>query len=208
MVQIEPGPTPTLTASTPDVEQRARRLAGDDVAGDHLHLRVVLLDPADAIDHALRMTVRGIDHQHVDAGIDQRGHALLGVAAHADRRTDQQGFLRVLGGMRVVARLLDVLDGDQPAQLEVVVDHQHLLDAVLVQQLQHFVLAGAFLHRHQLVLAGHDVAHRIVVLALEAQVAAGDDADQLAAIHHRHAGDVVRVGQAQHFADRGVRSRP
>ncbi len=166
----------------------------------------MLLDPAGTFDHALRVAVRGIHHQHVHAGIDQRGDALLGIATHANRGADQQRFMLVLGCMRVIAGLLDVLDGDQSAQLERIVDHQHFLDAVLVQQQQDVVLAGALAHRHQLFLAGHDVAHRIVVLAFEAQVATSDDANQLGAIDHRHAGDVVRVGQAQHFADRGVGS--
>ena len=37
---------------------------------------------------------------------------------------------------------------------------------------------------------------RIVELLLEAQVAAGDDADQLLAVDHRHAGDVVRARES------------
>src|SRR6185312_8531051 len=203
VVQIEPGPTPTLTASTP-ASRSARGVTGDDIAGNELHLRIMLLHPRSAIDHALRMPMRGIDYEHVDAGLDQHRHALLGIAADADRRADQQGVVLVLRRMRVVAGLLDVLDGDQPTQLERVVDHQHLLDAVLVQQHQHIILAGAFAHRDQLVLARHDVAHWVVVLALEAHVAAGDDADQLFALPHRHAGNIVRVGQAQDLADRGV----
>ncbi len=145
--------------------------------------------------HALRMAMRGIDHDHVHAGIDQGRDALLGVAADANRGADQQALVAILGGVRVVAGLLDVLDGDQSAQLVVVVDDQNLFDAELVQQLQHFVLAGALTHRHQLVLAGHDVAHRIFVLALETQVAAGDDADQLLVLDHRYAGDVVGAGE-------------
>ena len=63
---------------------------------------------------------------------------------------------------------------------------------------------GAFLHRDQAVALGHDVADRIVSFGLEAHVAVGDDADQLAAVDHRHAGDVARAGQRQHLADGGV----
>ena len=39
VVQIEPGPTPTFTASAPASTQRQRGVAGDDVAADHLQLR-------------------------------------------------------------------------------------------------------------------------------------------------------------------------
>ena len=51
------------------------------------------------------------------------------------------------------------------------------------------------------------MADRIVQLGLEAHVTVGDDADQLAAaVHHRHAGDVARLGQGQHVADGGFRA--
>jgi hypothetical protein len=89
--------------------------------------------------------------------------------------------------------------------LERVVDHQYFFDAMAVQQLQHFVFVRAFLDRDELVLARHDVAHRILGLLLETQVAAGDNADQLSVLHHRHAGDAVRAHDLHHVADRGVR---
>ncbi|MNT19064.1 hypothetical protein D3C72_1543010 [compost metagenome] len=51
------------------------------------------------------------------------------------------------------------------------------------------------------------MADRIVQLGLETHIAVGDDADQLAAaVHHRHAGDVARLGQGQHVADGGFRA--
>ena len=149
--------------------------------------------------------MRGVHHQHVHAGGDQRLDAAIGIAAHADGRTDQQAGGGVLGGVGVVGLLLDVLDRDQAAQGVVAVDHQHLLDAVAVQQLEHFLVAGALAHGDQPVLLGHDVADRVVQLGLEAHVAAGDDAGQLpGVIHHRHAGDVAGAGQRQHLADGGV----
>ena len=90
------------------------------------------------------MAVRGIHHDHVDAGRDQRLDARFGIAADADRGADQQRSPLSLAAFGLSRRLLDVLDRDQAAQLELVVDHQHLLDAVLVHQRQHFVVAGAF----------------------------------------------------------------
>ena len=187
------------------IDQRLGRIAGHDVAGDDRHVRIRLARPAHAFDHAARMTVRGIDDEHVDARVDQRRDALFGIAADADRRADAQAFAIVLARVRIVARLLDVLDRDQAAQTKRIVDDQHLLDAVLVQQRQHFVLGSALLHRDQPLLARHDVLDRILGLLLEAQVAVGDDADELLAIDHRHAGDVVRARDLHDFADRGLR---
>ena len=150
------------------------------------------------------MAVRGIDDDYVHAGRHQCLDALFGIAADADRRTHQQTFAVVVGGVGVVAFLLDVLHRDQAAQLEGFVDHQHFLDAVLVQQRQHFLVAGAFAHGDQAILLGHDVMDRIVELGLEAHVAAGDDADQPTAIDDRHAGDVARPRELEHFTDGGV----
>ena len=82
------------------VHQRQRGVAGDDVAADHLHVREVLLHPLHAVEHALGMAVRGIDHDHVDAGRDQRLDPGLGVAAHADRGAGEQALGEVLGGVR------------------------------------------------------------------------------------------------------------
>src|SRR6185312_8161079 len=107
--------------------------------------------------------------------------------------------------MWIVARLLDVLHRDQSAQLERLVDHQYLLDAVLVQQAQDFILTCPLLHRDELFLARHDVAHRVFGFRLEAQIAAGDDADQTIAIDNRHAGNIVRAHDLHHLADRGFR---
>ena len=71
----------------------------------------------DAVEHALRMAVRRVDDDHVDARRDQRLDALLGVAAGADRGADAQPAELVLARVRMLGRLQDVLDGDEPAQL-------------------------------------------------------------------------------------------
>ena len=51
------------------------------------------------------MAVRGVDDDHVDAGLDQRLDALLGALADADRGADAQLAELVLAGVRVLARL-------------------------------------------------------------------------------------------------------
>ena len=54
VVQIEPGPMPTLTASAPASISALRAVGGGDVAGDDLHAVGQLLDPAHRVEHALR----------------------------------------------------------------------------------------------------------------------------------------------------------
>ena len=206
VVQMEPGPTPTFTPSAPGRDQRPRRLRRDDVAADDLQLRVLLLDGADPVEHALGVAVGGVDDQQVDARLDQRLDALGRVAARADGGADAQRAPVVLAGVGIVLGLLEVLGGDHAAQLEVLGDHQHLLDAVLVQEVQHFLLVGALADRHEPALRRHHGRDRRVEARLEAQVPVGDDADGAALVHHRHAGDVVGVGDRQHLADGLVRA--
>ena len=146
--------------------------------------------------------MRGIDDDHIDAGLDQRAHALVGIATDADRGADTQALVLVFGRIRIVVRLLDVLDRDQAAQLERVVDDKHFLDAVPVQELQHLILARAFLHRNEALLARHDVLYRIFRLLLETQIAAGNDTDELLAVDDRHAGNILRAHERHDFADR------
>ena len=109
-----------------------------------------------------------------------------------------------LHALRILDRLLDVLDGDEALQPEVVIDDEELLDFLLMQDLARFVERRADRHRDE-VLLRHHVGHGPLDVGLEAQVAVGEDADEpafLAAVFgDRHAGDAVLAHQLQRFAD-------
>src|SRR3954469_10864902 len=183
------------------VDERLRGVAGADVAADDLHVRIARLDPLHAVEHALRMAMRGIHHQDVRTGLDQGGDALVGAFADADRRADAQLPLGVLAGVGMLGFLEDVLNRDEALQMEFLVHHQHALEAVLVHELDRVLPARTFAHGDELLLRRHDVLHRLVEVGLEAQVAVGDDADHLAAVlHHREAGNPVRALQLHHLA--------
>jgi hypothetical protein len=92
--------------------------------------------------------------------------------------------------VRVLLGLLDVLDRDQPLQVAAAVDDQQLLDPVLVQE-----LLGP-LQRRPLgdgdELLGHHRVDWLVQVALEADVAVGEDADRpTVAAYHRQPRDAV-----------------
>ena len=99
VVQIEPGPTPTFTASTPRSSRRARSGGGPDVARDELHVGELLADPADHLEHALRVAVGGVDDEHVDARIDQRRRAVQRILRDADGGPHAQPSDLVLAGV-------------------------------------------------------------------------------------------------------------
>ena len=83
------------------LDQRLGAAGGGDIAGDHLHARCSRRRIAStASSTPRRMAVRGIDHQHVDAGLDQRLGPLQPGRAGADRGADPQPAVRVLAGVR------------------------------------------------------------------------------------------------------------
>ena len=118
----------------PEIDQRLCRFTGGDVAGDDVHIRKLAADPADHVEHALRVAVSRIDHEDVDVGGDQRLSPLQVSRANADAGAAPQASERVLARDRILDRLLNVLDRDQPLQHEPVVHHQELFDLVTVQE--------------------------------------------------------------------------
>ena len=113
--------------------------------------------------------------------------ALQEIAGRADRRTHPQPPLIVLGGAGIFQFLLDVLDRDQALQDVLVVDDQQLFHAVLVQNF--FRLLERRSHRHgDQILLGHHLADGNIEARLEAQIAIGQNADQLSIFQgDRHA---------------------
>src|SRR5215212_382177 len=101
------------------VDQRLGAGAGGDVAADDVDAVVaaeVLPDPGDHVEHRALVAVRGVDRDDVDTGVDEQADALVGVLAHADRRGDDQPAVGVLGGVRELVALDEVLDRDQAAE--------------------------------------------------------------------------------------------
>src|ERR1051325_5881425 len=222
VVQIEPGPTPTFTASTPrSTNARApappppsppppspttppRPRLGRHVAAHQLRLGERLAQAFDRLEHALRVPVRRIHHDHVAPRVDQGAGPRQGVGSAPHRRGDAQAAVLVLVGVGELAALEDVLDGDEPLQHPALVHDRELLDAVLGEGLLGFIEGGPHRRGHQPVLR-HGVTDRAVELALELQVAVGDDAHQApGVVHDGHAGDAEPLHQVHRFAQRAV----
>jgi hypothetical protein len=185
------GPDADLDRVDAGLDQRHRRGAGGDVAGHQLQLREVLAGRAHRLDHPGRVAVGGVDADDVAAGRDQGVDPGLAIAADADRGAAAQPAQLVLGRQRVSLGLLDVLDRDQALEAAVLVDHQQLLDAVLVQQLLGRLEPDVVPHRDELL--GHHVGDALGQVALEPHVAVGQDADRraLVGVDDRQAADVV-----------------
>ena len=196
------GPDAHLDAVGAVVGERLRAGRRRDVAADHLHLRVALLHPLHAVEHALRVSVRRVDHDDVDTGRDERLDALLVVRRDADRGAGPQAPVLVLARERVLGRLQDVFHGDETLELAVAVDDQHALEPVPVHELLRALEVGPFGHGDEPVALGHDRADRLVEVRLEAEVAVGDDAHHLASLDDRESREAVGALQRQHVTHR------
>ena len=136
------------------IDQRLGAFGGRDVAGNDLHRIRQSLDARHGVEHLPGMAMRGVDHDKIDAGFDQPfGTHETGVA-NRGRGRDPQPALLVLAGKGIGDGLLDVLDRDQSDAAILRVDHQQLLDAVLMQEPLGLLLPDAFADRDELFL-GH-----------------------------------------------------
>ena len=157
------------------------------------------------LDDAAGVAVRRVEHEHVDARGGERLRALDRVRADADGSADPEPPLRVLGRVRKLEPLRDVLDRDQPLQATVGIDDRQLLDLVPMEDLLRLG-EGRPDRRGDEVRARHQRADRLRGVGLEAQVAVGQDPDEHAVgIRDRDAGDAVVGHQRQRLARPALR---
>ena len=107
--------------------QRQGRRAGGNIAADHIDMRIVLLDPANPVNHALAVAVGSVHHNSVHPGANQGFDTLFGALAHPDGRADAQFAIQVTRSIGKGGLLGDVLDSNQALQLKLVVDQQDAL---------------------------------------------------------------------------------
>ncbi len=129
------------------LDERLGSLGSNDVAADDLHVSVFRLDGLHALEDPFGETVCRIDHDDIHARRDERLDALIGIKARADRGAHAQRTALVLAGLREVLGLLEILGRDHALELIVLVDHEHFLDPVPMQQRLDLVVACALTHR-------------------------------------------------------------
>src|SRR5207302_8560385 len=186
-------------------DERLRGRRRGDVAADDVD-RDGALEPRHHLENRSGMTVRGVDDEEVNAGVDKRHGPLVGVLAHAHCGADDEAPLAVLRGQRIFLALGEVLDGDQPAQSAGVIDQRELLHLVALQQGERVVSADTHGRRHE-GGRGHDIANESIMVGLEADVAVGDDADQdSVGVRDRDTRDPVTAHQRVGRRDVVVRS--
>ena len=110
VVQIEPGPMPTLTASAPASISALVPSAVATLPAITCTRLDCFLMRVTALEDAAGMAVRGVDHDQINAGLDQPFGALEAIVANAGGGRHAQAAVLILAGIGVLLRLLDILD--------------------------------------------------------------------------------------------------
>ncbi len=211
VVQMEPGPMPTLTASAPasisaSVASAVATLpAATCTRFDSRLMRATASITRDEWPCAVSTTIRS-----QPASI-RRSVRVEAIIADGRRGGDPEAALVVLAGVRMVLGLLDVLHRDQPDAMIALVDDDQLLDAVLMQQAFGLLAVDLGADRDEAVL-GHQLGDGLALVGREADVAIGEHADELAVagavagtLDDGDAGDLVGAHQVERVGERGGR---
>ncbi len=183
------------------LHQGQRSAGRSNVAANYIHLWVVLLYPAYAVQHAFAVAVGCINNDYVHASSHQLFNTFFSAIAHAHGCTYAQFPVNVFAGPRVFRGFLDVLNSNQAFQRVVCTHHQHALQAVLVHQGFGLLQAVVFGYGDQTLSWGHDVGNRLVQFGFETQVAVRDNANHLAILDNRQARNFVLLCKSNDLAN-------
>jgi len=199
VVQIDPGPIPTFTQSTPasisahpSIDQRAGPVGRAYIPGYNFDLALKSSgDLTDRFQYALGVAVRRIDDHEIDPHFDQGRHPIHDVGRHAHSRPNTEPPVFVLAGIGVLAALAYVFEGDEALQVALLVHDGKLFHLVRLQDLDGLIQGRAHRHRHQIV-GGHHLPNGRVAIKLKPDVPVRHDPHELVRlVHHRNAPDGV-----------------
>ena len=166
------------------------RFVGGDVAGDDLHFRQAVADGLDGFHHALGVAVGGVDGEDVGFRFGHFDGAFEEIAGGADGGADGEAAVVVFCGAGIFEFFLDVFNGDEALEVEVLINDEKFFDAVFLENFFGFFERGADGDGDEIVF-GHDLADELGVIFFEAQVAVGEDAGEASTASDGEAGDAV-----------------
>src|SRR5690554_3503118 len=172
------------------LDERLGALARRHIPGDDLHrIAIARLHRLHRLDDILRMAVRRIDNDHIDACLHKKLDPLIAISARANSGADAQSPALIFNRLGMLLGLEEVFNCDEPSELPLIVDDGEFLDAMLMKKFARLLLSDARLRRDE--LARHQLAHRKIEAIFKAHIAARKDADGLIALNNREAGDIV-----------------
>src|SRR5260370_1383435 len=150
------------------------------------------------------MTVRCINRQNVRLGLRHFHGALQKVACRSNRGAHAQATVLDFRRVRIFQFLLDILNVDEPLEVEVLIHAQQLLDAVLLQDALGFFQRRAHRHGHKIVLR-HRRADQLRMILFKSQVPVCQNSRKPGPPRHRQPRDLVLGHDLQGLPQRDVR---
>ena len=142
------------------------------------------------------MAVSRVENNNIDLRVVQSGNAIHRVGRNTYTSSNAQTTLSILASVGILLYLSDVLIGEQTDQFAISVNYGQLLDLVLQQNVGSVSQIG--IGRRNQTLAGHHLLDLARHIALETQVAVGNDTDQnICVVHNGDTADFVVVHQFQ-----------
>ncbi len=134
------------------------------------------------------MAVCGVEYDDIDLRINKCRYSVEAVCGNSYSCTAEESSLLILSGERILDLLLDILDGDESLEVEIIINDGELLLASLCKDLL-CLIEGDTLLRGNEVLAGHALLDLLAVIGLKLKITVGDDTDEFFALGDRYTGD-------------------
>ena len=115
------------------VEQKIHAFFRHHISRNHLHAAPILLDAFDGIDDARRMSVRGVNNKDIHPFVNQQLDARLQIGTDAHCRAREQTSACIRRRVRIIAFLLNILDGDKSLQHPPLIHERQFFDAIFLQ---------------------------------------------------------------------------
>src|SRR5215471_818650 len=158
----------------------------------------------DGFDDALSVAMRGVDGEDVGLGFGHFDGTLQEIASRTDGGAHSEAALVVLRGPRIFEFFLDVFNGDETLEVEVLIDDEEFFDAMFLQDFFRTLEGGADRDGDEIVF-GHHLADQLAEIFFKAQVAVGEDASETCTAGNGQAGDAVLIHDFEGLADSDVR---
>ena len=161
-----------------------------DVARDDLHFGKAMANRFDGFHDFCGVAVGSVDGEDVGFGFGHFDGAFEKITGGADGGSGKEAALLVLCCVGIFELFLDVFYGDEPFEIEVLVDDQKFFDAVLLQNFFGFFERGAHGNGDEIFFRHHGV-DELRVIFFEAEVAIGENSSEAGTARNGQARDAV-----------------
>src|SRR3989442_34099 len=203
VVQMDPGPIPTLIPSTParansDAPSNVATLPAISSTSGSLDL-ITLMASSTRVEWPWALSMASRSTLHLTSSCARSRKSPVAPMAAATRKRPCES-LAALGYFS----FLNIFYGYKSLQIVVLIDDQQFFDAVLVENVLSLLEGGPDRNSDE-IFFGHHFGDGDIEASFEAKISIGEDADQFSIFCDGHAGNFVFAHDFERVGDFGVR---